>query len=141
MIKKTAASLGLGVCLLLAAALPACRSRSSYEDVARRLLVRGLVDRGAFTVLEKILAAGPRLTGSPQAEAAVAATFELLQTMGFDNVHLEPVQVGRWIRGGPEEARLTSSPGGTIPLDICARGGSIGTPAGGVTAEVLEVRS
>jgi len=141
MIKKAAASLGLGVCLLLAAALPACRSRSSYEDVARRLLVRGLVDRGAFTVLEKILAAGPRLTGSPQAEAAVAATFELLQTMGFDNVHLEPVQVGRWIRGGPEEARLTSSPGGTIPLDICALGGSIGTPAGGVTAEVLEVRS
>ncbi len=138
--RRAAAIVGLAVGLSLVAACPAS-ARNPYHDIARRLLERGLADRGAFSILQKILAAGPRLTGSPQAEAAVAAAFRLLQDMGFDNVHLEPVEVVRWVRGPKEEARLLSGTGGTIALDVCALGGSVGTPAAGLKARVLEVRS
>ena len=132
--------LGLVVCVWLGADQFAGCGRPDYEDLAGRMLAQGLTDRGAFDILKKILAPGPRLTGSPQAAQAVAESLELLRSMGFDNVHLEPVEVGHWVRGA-EEARAVLSSEETIPLDICALGGSVGTPEEGIQAEVLEVRS
>ena len=119
----------------------AAQTQTSYEDAAHRLLAKGLVEQGAFKALEKITAVGPRLTGSPQAAAAVAATMDLMQSLGFDDVHAEPTEVEHWVRGAKEEARAVSSLAGTVPLSACALGGSIGTPAAGLSAEVFEVRS
>jgi hypothetical protein len=51
----------------------AAQTQAAYDDVAHRLLAKGLAEQGAFKALEKITAVGPRLTGSPQAAAAVTS--------------------------------------------------------------------
>ncbi len=49
--------------------------------------------------------------------------------------------VPKWVRGAPEFAYIETSPGVTTPINICALGGSIATPNGGVKAHVIEVKS
>ncbi len=95
----------------------------------------------AFEYLKKITGVGPRLTGSPQAEAAVRLTRQLMEDMGLDNVHLEPTEVPHWVRGDKEEGWISSSESGTISVPIAAVGGSIATPPQGTVAQVVEVRS
>ncbi len=112
-----------------------------YDELAEKLTRRGLTEMKAFTFLEKLVRIGPRLTGSPLAAAAVEKMRQEMQDLGLDNVHLEPTVVGRWVRGDVEEGRLVSARWGTIPLPICALGGSVATPETGLGARVVEVRS
>ena len=49
--------------------------------------------------------------------------------------------VPKWIRGNPEFAYIETAPGKTIPVNLCALGGSISTPLAGIKAHVLEVQS
>ncbi len=112
-----------------------------YLDMAEKILKKGLKEEGAYAVLKKITGVGPRLTASPQAAAAVEIVYQQMKDLGFDEVHREPTRVGRWVRGSKEQARLVSSQFGTIPLSICAIGGSIATPETGISAQVVEVHS
>ncbi len=48
--------------------------------------------------------------------------------------------VPHWVRGLPEEARIVSSFYGTQAVRVCALGGSIATPAWGLSAQVVEVK-
>jgi hypothetical protein len=86
---------------------------------------------------------GPRLSGSPQAEAAVAQVAEALRAAGL-KVTLQPVKVPHWVRG-EEHAELTAYPGrpdGVIQkLHLTALGGSAATPVGGLSAPLLVVKS
>jgi len=116
-------------------------TENPYLEITQKILHKGLTEEGAFALVEKITNAGPRLTGSPQAAAAVELMLQEMKDMGLDNVHLEPTRVQRWVRGSTEEGRLISALFGTLPLAICAIGGSIGTPAGGISGQVLEVQS
>ena len=84
---------------------------------------------------------GGRLSGSSNAERAVAWTKEELETIGLDKVWLQPVMVPKWVRGAPEYAYIESTSGETINVNICALGGSVATNPLGVKAEVLEVKS
>ncbi|MCK8481592.1 M20/M25/M40 family metallo-hydrolase [Psychroserpens algicola] len=84
---------------------------------------------------------GGRLSGSLNAEKAVQYTKEELEKLGLDNVWLQPVMVPRWVRGAPEFAYIETSPGQTTNVNICALGGSVATPNGGVKAKVIEVNS
>lgn len=102
----------------------------------------GLSEEYAFDILKRLTALGPRLTASPQAAAAVDLMAREMEDLGFENVRLEPVTVGRWVRGDTEEARIVhSSQIGMQSLAVCALGGSVPTPPGGLTAPVVEVRS
>ncbi len=83
---------------------------------------------------------GGRLSGSVQAEQAVTFTKAELESLGLDRVWLQPVMVPKWVRGTPEFAYLESKPGFTSNIPICALGGSVPTPPGGVKAEVVEVK-
>lgn len=114
---------------------------SGDEDVATRMVRKGLVELRAYTTLEKLLSVGPRLTGSAQADAAVALMTDHMKALGFENVRTEPTVVGHWVRGAREEGQIVSKTGGTIPVKVRAIGNSIATPSGGVTARVLEVHS
>jgi hypothetical protein len=49
--------------------------------------------------------------------------------------------VGHWVRGTREEGRILSRTAGAIPVKVRAIGNSIATPAGGITAGILEVKS
>ncbi|NND16106.1 MAG: M20/M25/M40 family metallo-hydrolase [Eudoraea sp.] len=83
---------------------------------------------------------GGRLSGSVQAQLAVEYTRDQLDSLGLDNVWLQPVMVPKWVRGTPEYAYLESKPGITNSVPICALGGSVGTPLGGLKANVVEVK-
>jgi carboxypeptidase Q len=124
--------------------LPNARGQQTKPDVqslAEEICRRGMTENYAYSLLQKLTRIGPRLTGSPLAAAAVEFMRQEMQDLGLDNVHLEPTVVGRWVRGDIEEGRLASSRLGTIPLSICALGGSVSTPEKGISARVVEVRS
>lgn len=85
---------------------------------------------------------GGRLSGSPQAQQAVEWAFKTMKEAGADTVYLQECMVPHWVRGEKETAKIVTS--GTKSLKevpICALGGSIATPAEGITAQVLEVKS
>jgi len=84
---------------------------------------------------------GSRLSGSLGAERAVAYTKEELDKLGLDKVWLQPVMVPRWVRGAKEYAYIETTPGKTNTINICALGGSVPTPALGIKAHVVEVKS
>ena len=83
---------------------------------------------------------GGRLSGSLQAQKAVDYTKKILDSMGLDRVWLQPVRVPKWVRGTPEFAYIESDPGLTNNVPICALGGSVATPLGGIKAGVVEVQ-
>jgi len=126
---------------LLGAATAAPIVNTDYQETAEKITRLGLTENYAYTILSKITRIGPRLTGSPRAAAAVELIRQEMVDLGLDNVHLEPTVVGRWVRGEVEEGRLVSSLLGTLPLSICALGGSTATPEDGLQAGVLEVKS
>jgi hypothetical protein len=86
---------------------------------------------------------GPRLSGSPQAQAAVEQVAQVMRTDGL-KVTLQPVRVPHWVRG-EERAELVEyaqrPKGITQSLHLTALGGSVATPPEGITAPVLVVRS
>ena len=83
---------------------------------------------------------GGRLSGSPEAEKAVQWTKKLMETYGFDRVYLQEVMVPHWVRGAKEKASVQSGKVKT-DLDICALGGSVGTGAKPLSANLIEVKS
>lgn len=84
---------------------------------------------------------GPRLSGSPQAEAAVHYVAQEMRRLGME-VTLEKLMVPHWARG-EETGSLVKYPGQaegtTQKILLTALGGSIGTPAEGLTAEIVVV--
>ncbi len=83
---------------------------------------------------------GGRLSGSIEAERAVEYTKKELEKLGLDKVWLQPVMVPKWTRGIPEYAFIETAPGITSIVNVCALGGSVATPDGGLKAEVIEVQ-
>lgn len=123
----------VAVCLLSLGADPA-----PYAGEVTALRKAGMASAGAFDMLARLTALGPRLAGSGGADEAVALTQSLMQDLGLDNIHLEPVTVAHWVRGEPEEGVIHSA-GRTVPLSVCALGGSVRTAANGIRARVMEV--
>ena len=86
---------------------------------------------------------GPRLSGSAQAEQAVQYVAQQMRLLGLD-VRLQPVTVPHWVRGveNGEIVRFEGlAPGTTQKIVLTALGGSIATPAGGLTADVVVVNN
>ncbi len=115
---------------------------NAYMHAAKDLLRAGLGRTGAYVMLERLTSHAPhRLSGSAGADSAVSLAKSLMEERGFSNVHLEPVMVPHWERGTIEKAALFSPGGKRVALAVCALGGSIATPAGGIRAGVVEVAS
>ena len=84
---------------------------------------------------------GGRLSGSLNAERAVEWGRQELETLGLDRVFLQKVMVPKWVRGTFEYASIITGPGMSMNVPVCALGGSIATPASGLRANVVEVKS
>src|SRR6266545_3803364 len=86
---------------------------------------------------------GPRLSGSAQAAKSVQYIASELKALGCE-VQLERVMVPHWVRG-EETAALVQFPGQadntTQKIVLCALGGSVATPADGITAELITVKN
>jgi carboxypeptidase Q len=123
-------SLAAIVCLLTTSALA--------QTPADTLVTRALTSRESWSVLSHLTdEIGPRLSGSPNAALAVRYTTEQFRAWGID-VHTEKVMVPHWVRG-IETASLPSHHDQKIVLT--ALGGSVATPAKGITADVIELKS
>jgi hypothetical protein len=81
---------------------------------------------------------GARLSGSANAAKAVEATAKMLREAGADTVYLQPCMVPHWVRGEKEQGIIQWGKNKKA-LSVCALGMSIGTPAAGIKAEVIEV--
>ncbi len=85
---------------------------------------------------------GPRLSGSSQAAQAVEYVASEMKALGLE-VKLEKVMVPHWVRG-EETAALVNFPGQaaetTQKIVLTALGGSVATPAEGLTADVVVVK-
>ena len=81
---------------------------------------------------------GGRLSGSPQAAQAVDYVKLEMSKLPLDSVWLQELMVPHWVRGEAETGWMVIK-GKKTPLRVCALGGSIATPASGISGEVVEV--
>lgn len=110
-----------------------------YQAVADRLTKAALADSAAWNKIAEVADRfGHRISGSAALEQAHDWILERMKTDGLENVRGEPVMVPRWVRGRESAAMLQPRFG---PLPMLGLGGSIGTPPGGITAEVMVVTS
>jgi hypothetical protein len=118
-------------------------AQSTDEQVIRKIYDEALAKGQSYEMLEHLCTKiGPRLSGSPGAAAAVEWSRQVMQAYGFDSVWLQPVLVPHWVRGKKEIGRIVNSKKlGSEAVNICALGGSVGTGAGGVLANVVEVKT
>ena len=125
------------VVLGMAAGLSA-GSGEDYGPAAQRIMAAERAQGRAFALLQHLTDhIGPRLSGSAGAAAAVQWSQHELSGLGL-KAWTEPVRVPHWVRG--EETGEILAPVAQR-LALTALGGSAPTPAGGVSAEVVEVGS
>lgn len=133
--KKITAVLAL---TLTTSALGQSLAAQSTDANATRLIDHILANSQAYETLSYLTDnIGHRLSGSKGAALAVDYTEKRFREWGID-VRREAVMVPHWVRG-EERARLVSHNDQRIVLT--ALGGSVATPAAGITAEVIEVTS
>jgi Zn-dependent M28 family amino/carboxypeptidase len=113
-------------------------------DALERIRAAGMGDDWGYQRLADLCdKIGPRISGSRQAEAAVEQIAAALRAGGLA-VSLQPVKVPHWVRG-EEQADIIDYPGRpagvTQHLALTTLGGSIATPAEGISAQVLVVHS
>lgn len=117
-------------------------SQNDDEKMVKTIYDTSLLNGKSYEWLDHLSnQIGGRLSGSYNAERAVEYTKAELEKLGLDKVWLQPVMVPKWVRGNPEYAYVETAPGKTTTVPICALGGSVATPAGGVKAEVIEVKN
>ena len=127
--------------LLLLGGTKTLYSQERDEDMLREIYTASLTEGKSYDWLNHLSnQIGGRLSGSVQAQQAVDYTREELEALGLDKVWLQPVMVPKWVRGTPEFAYIEGKPGVTTNVPICALGGSVATPAGGLKASVVEVK-
>ncbi|MGD2152697.1 MAG: M28 family metallopeptidase [Gemmatimonadales bacterium] len=138
----------LTLCLLAAAGLSSAALAQSnggksiadsYREVAQQLIEDALADSAAYERLTELTDRfGHRFSGSENLERAIDWILKGMEEDGLENVRGESVPVPHWVRG--EESLELISPR-RVKLTMLGLGGSVGTPAEGIRAEVLVVRS
>ena len=110
-----------------------------YRDAATQIAARALKDSAAWNRLAVMTETfGPRFSGSESLERAIDWTLAEMKKDGLDNVRGEPVMVPRWVRGA-ESVEMIAPRRQALPM--LGLGGSIATPADGITADVMVVTS
>jgi carboxypeptidase Q len=127
--------------LLFACLATPAFSQSADESAIRKIFDTELSQGKSYTALEYLTTRiGARLSGSPGAAAGVEWSRHEMENFA-DSVWLQPVMVPHWVRGQQEQARVLHSKKGTIEMNVCALGMSVGTGPEGVTGQVIEVKS
>ena len=109
------------------------------RDQAASLRDAAMQDTMAYELVASLTQeVGPRLAGSPGDKAAVAWAIAKLESLGFERVHADEVEVPHWDRG-TLDVRITSPY--EQALVATSLGGSWGTAQTGIDAEVVRVAS
>jgi hypothetical protein len=108
---------------------------SPYADAASRLIGAALTDDEGYAKLSFLCdRIGHRLSGSAGLQRAIDWSASELKRDGLSNVQTPPVKVPHWVRG--EESALMLEPL-EMPLAMLGLGGSVATPAEGISADVV----
>jgi carboxypeptidase Q len=126
-----------------AGAQPAESASTSWLDAhrgnAEQLIKEAQSDQFAWQRLAELTDTyGNRISGSENLTRAIAWAVATMKKDGLENVHTEKVMVPRWVRGS-ESATIVDPP--HHPVAMLGLGGSIATPANGIEADVLVVKS
>jgi len=126
------------LCLALFS-LSAADLTERYRQTADRLIDAALADSEGYNRLAYLCyRIGPRLSGSPGLEKAIAWSVEQMKAAGLSNVRTIPAKVPHWERG--RESATMVAPY-EKPLHMLGLGMSIGTASGGITADVVTVNT
>lgn len=110
-----------------------------YRPIAQRLITEAQSSNAAWNRLAELTDTfGPRLSGSDNLEKAIDWAVETMKTDGLVNVHKEPVMVPKWVRGD-ESLELVEPVRQKLPM--LGLGNAVGTPAGGLEADVVVVKN
>jgi len=128
---------GLALLPISAAADSMSAWLEAYRAPAARLIAEATRDNFAWERLADLTdTIGPRLSGSPQLDRAIAWAVAELKRDGLDNVHTEKVMVPKWVRGHENAEIIGPS---LRPLAMLGLGGSVPTPPDGIEAPVVVV--
>jgi carboxypeptidase Q len=129
----------VGACATVALAQTRPAWLDPYRETAAQLIQESTRDDFAWRRLAELTDTfGHRLSGSPNLERAIAWAEQTMKRDGLHNVRTEPVMVPKWVRGR-ESAEIVSPPHSEMAM--LGLGGSVGTPPGGIEADVLTVVS
>lgn len=111
----------------------------TYKASAEKLIAAALASDNGYANLAYLCDhIGKRVSGSEPLERAVAWSADLMRREGLENVTIQPVMVPKWVRGAESGAIVSPV---AKPLHFLGLGMSVGTPPGGITAEVVVVSS
>jgi Zn-dependent M28 family amino/carboxypeptidase len=128
---------------LLAALMPLTTSAASKPTTiaaadiltAERLRDAALKDDSGLAFTRDLTTdIGARLAGGPNDAKAREWVIARFKALGFDKVWTEAVTYPKWVRRGEQAEIVAPFP---QPLSLLALGHSPGTPAGGITADVV----
>ena len=112
---------------------------AAYRDAAARIAD---ATRGGAQAYHRVAdladLIGPRMVGSPALVRAVTWAHDAFAADKQQNVSLDPVRLPVWARGNESAEIVGESP---RRLAVLGLGGTVGTPPGGLTAEVAVVSS
>jgi carboxypeptidase Q len=110
-----------------------------YRPIAQRLIAEAQSNDFTWQRLAELTDTfGNRLSGSETLEQAIDWAVATMKKDGFANVHKEPVMVPKWVRGA-ESLELVAPV--RQKLAMLGLGDAVGTPAGGVEADVIVVKN
>jgi hypothetical protein len=113
------------------------RIAAAHATDANKLIDAALKDDAALRRLEYLCyRIGSRLSGSAALEQAIRWSADEMTKAGLANVRTIPVKVPHWVRGAESAEMLEPL---RKPLFILGLGNSEGTPAAGITADVVAV--
>lgn len=110
-----------------------------YREAAGRIIGAALSSDVAWRRLSELCdGIGHRLSGSRALERAVDWAARTMRSDGLTSVTLQPVTIPVWVRG-QESAEMIAP--ASQKLSILGLGRSVGTPTGGITADVIAIRT
>jgi carboxypeptidase Q len=120
-------------------AVAGAQSADAYRAAADRLIDAAMHDSAAWNRIAELTDTfGHRLAGSVALERAIDWTLARMRADGLENVRGERAMVRHWVRGAESAELITPR---RKSLAMLGLGGSVGTPAGGITAPVVVVSS
>lgn len=110
-----------------------------YTETSKKLIAAALSDQEGLQRLQYLCdRIGNRLSGSESLERAIDWAAAEMKKAGLENVQTPPVKVPHWVRGKESATMLAPV---QKPLTMIGLGMSVGTPAGGITADVVVVNT
>lgn len=110
----------------------------AYREPSARIIGEALGGTTAWSRLAELTDTfGHRLAGSSGLERAIEWAVARMRQDGLD-VRTDPVMVPHWVRGRESAAIVAPV---AHPLVMLGLGNSVGTPPGGIEAEIVPVRS